>query len=114
MKFSNNINNILTNLTPPKIKSLPKFPAHVQIAISLRTKWIPTNEDSKFKSDCAESKDGYIMLTDVINFKLRLINLAYIFETFSMCFTQKQVWERNSAFLNYRCYLHVPAENQSI
>ena len=39
-----------------------------------------TNEGSKFKLDCVQSKNSYISLINVINFKLRLINFVYFFE----------------------------------
>ena len=38
---------------------------------------VSTNESSKFKLDCVEAKKVYILLTDVINFKLRLINFVH-------------------------------------
>ena len=37
------------------------------------------SEGWKFKLDCVESKNSYILLIDAISFKLRLINLVYIF-----------------------------------
>ena len=40
-----------------------------------------TNDSSKFKLDCAKSDNSYILLIDVINFKLRFINFVYFFET---------------------------------
>ena len=38
-----------------------------------------SNWGSKFKPYCVESKNGYILLINIINFKLRLINFVYIF-----------------------------------
>ena len=37
------------------------------------------DSSSKFELDCVESKNSYILLINVINFKLRLINYVYIF-----------------------------------
>ena len=45
--------------------------------IFLNTWWIQKSDVSKFKLDCVESKNSYILLIDVINFKLRLINFVY-------------------------------------
>ena len=39
------------------------------------------NEGSKFKLESLEVKDSYIFLVDIVNFKLRLINFVYFFET---------------------------------
>ena len=82
MKLSNFMNSLLTNLIPQKNSKLAKisilkftFKSHA----SFNTSWIPTNEDSKFKLDCAESENSCILLIDVISFKLRLINFVYIF-----------------------------------
>ena len=36
---------------------------------------------SKFKLRCVPSKNSYIILIDVINLKLRLINVVYFFKT---------------------------------
>ena len=48
--------------------------------------WILTNEGSKFKLDCLKFKNSYILMIDVINFKLRLINFVYFFfETRGIC-----------------------------
>ena len=78
------MNSLLTNLISPKIQSCPKFLALKLCSknhISLNTSCIPATEDSKFKSDCIESKNSYILLINVTNFKLRLVNFVYIFET---------------------------------
>ena len=40
----------------------------------------PANVESKFESDCIVSKNSYISLINVINFKLRLINFVYFLE----------------------------------
>ena len=84
MKSIDFMNSLLTNLIPPKIQSWPKFLARklcFKSHIFTNTSWIVATEGSKFKLDCVESKNGYILLINVINFKLRLINFAYIFET---------------------------------
>ena len=82
MKSIDFMNSVVTNLIPPKILSWPKFLAWKlcsKIHIFPNTSWISPTEDSKFKLDCVESKNGYILLIYVINFKLRLINFVYIF-----------------------------------
>ena len=38
---------------------------------------VATNQGSKFKLDCVESKNSYIVLINGISFKLRLINFVY-------------------------------------
>ena len=82
MKFSNFMKSLSTNLDTLKNSKLAKF----SILKSMFKKpylsqylWIPTNEGSKFKLDCVQAKNCYIILMDVINFKLRLINFVYIF-----------------------------------
>ena len=73
---------VLTKLIPPKIQSWSKFLAWKLCSkshIFLKTSWIPATEGSKFKLDCVESKNGYILLISVINFKSRFINFVYIF-----------------------------------
>ena len=78
------MNSLLTNLIPPKIPIWPKFLAwnsRSKSYISLDTWWILTSEGSKFKSDYLQSKNSCILLIIVVNFKLRLINFAYFFET---------------------------------
>ena len=75
------MNSLLTNFIPPKIQSWPKFLACNLCSkshIALKTSWIPANQGSKFKLDCVESKNSYILLIDIINSKFRLINFAYI------------------------------------
>ena len=47
--------------------------------ISLNTRLIPTNEVSKLKLDCVESKNNYILLIGVISFKLPLIKVCIPF-----------------------------------
>ena len=86
MKFSNFMNGLLTNLIPPPPK---KKKSKLAIISSLKFMFkklrvspylmVPTNEFSKFKLDCVKSKNSYILLMDVINFKLRLINFLYLF-----------------------------------
>ena len=68
MKFSTFINYLSTNLIPPKfeIGQNFQFEIHVQNAISLSIlNGIPTNQGSKFKLDCLELKNSYILLIDV-------------------------------------------------
>ena len=76
-KFSNFINSLLTNL----IHAL-KNSRLVEIS-SLKFMFKKTylsvlggfqQMGSKFKLDCVKSKNSYILLVDVINFKLRSIN----------------------------------------
>ena len=82
MKFNNFMNCLSTNLIPPKIQSWTKFVALNSCSkshISLNTRWIPTDEGSKFKLDYLESKYSYILLIDLINLKFGLINFVYFF-----------------------------------
>ena len=76
MKLGNFINSSLTNLIPSQIKVGQNFylEIHVQKA---NTCGIPTNQGSKFKLDCVKFKNSYILMIDVIKFKLRLINFVY-------------------------------------
>ena len=76
MKFSNFMNNLLTNFDTPKNSKLEKissFKFMFKEALISQYLIVSTNESSKFTSDCVEANKVYILLTDVINFKLRLI-----------------------------------------
>ena len=80
MKFSNSMNSLLTNFIPHKNSKLAKLlfgNSCLKSHISINTCWIPTNESLKFKIDCLESKNSYILLIDAISFKLRLISFVY-------------------------------------
>ena len=57
-----------------------------------------TNEGSKFKLDCEESKN--MLLINVINFKLRLINFVYIFETPGIPSKAVIIWQKNRKNIN--------------
>ena len=67
-KFDTPKNSKLAKISSLKIMS--------KSHIFLKTSWLPTTEGSKFKLDCVESKNGYILLINVINFKLCLINFV--------------------------------------
>ena len=84
MKSINFIKSLLTNLIPPKNSELPKISSlkfMFKSQNSLSNSWIPANKGSKFKLDYAKSKNSYILLMEVINFKLSAINLVYLIET---------------------------------
>ena len=76
------MNSLLTNLIHPKFQSWPEF---ARLKFMFKNSYLfqylmdLTNEGSKFKLDCVKSKNSYILLIDVINFKLCLINCIYIF-----------------------------------
>ena len=73
-----------TNLTPPKIPIWSKFLAWDlcwKSYISLSISWIPANEDSKFKLDCVESENSYILLIDAVNFQSRLTLYIIVFKS---------------------------------
>ena len=73
MKFSNFYRQFVDKFDIPKYSKLAK------ISSFLNTSWTVANEGSKFKLHCVESKNSYISLIDVINFKLRLVNFVSIF-----------------------------------
>ena len=79
MKFINFMNNLLTNFDSPKNSKLEKissFKFMFKEPYISQYLIVSTNESSKFTLDCVEAKKVYILLTDVINFKLRLINFG--------------------------------------
>ena len=70
------MNSLLTNLIPQKFKVGQNYYREIHVQ-----KAIPTHEGSKFELDCVVFKSSYILMIDVISFKLRLINFVYFFET---------------------------------
>ena len=79
MKFSDFMNNLLTTFDNPKNSKLEKissFKFMFKEPYISQYLIVSTNESSKFTLDCVEAKKVYILLIDVISFKLRLINFV--------------------------------------
>ena len=81
MKFSNFMNSLLTNLMLTEIKLTKIFRLKFMLKRTYLSQYLidSTNECLKLKLECLEIKNSYILLIDVINFKLRLINFIYLF-----------------------------------
>ena len=116
MKFSNILNSLLTNLIPPKIHCWPKFLAwnsRSKSHISLTTCWIPTSKGSKFKLFCVELRNKYILMMDVISFKLRLINFVYLLRHPAHDAFIRSLNENDSSFIMHSQFIHsAPEQNR--
>ena len=86
--------------------------------MSLNTSQIQANESSKLKLDYMEPKNSYILLINVINFKLRLIKFVYIFET-SVIFEDRRersvhiYWTWCDIILNFKLHRRTRLTPQS-
>ena len=72
--FHENFVPLLGIISPKPFPIRDKFPRQKAISLS-----ILANKGSEFKLDCVEFNNSYILLINVINFKIRLINFVYTF-----------------------------------
>ena len=85
MKFSNiNYEDFVNKFYIIKNSKLAKnflLEIHVQkgISLSVLDGSNKTNERSKFKLNCVKLGNSYILMIDLISFKLRLINIVHFF-----------------------------------
>ena len=79
MKYKHFMSSLLADLIPPKFKVGKHFyfDIDVQIAISLSIfEGFQLRRAQNIQLQCLESKNNYILLTVILNFKLRLINIT--------------------------------------